>query len=308
MSNEDFINCLFKISEIEDEDFEGISLKFNRVWGHLQISDKMYPRYNNAINSFLNSNSYQEFNKYDKFVRGDIKGIFNRVFRRDQLDWMHVQIGLNLNRNDCGMYALKFGAFKSDDLHFNLILYNDLKNDTNLINSLNLLKKYIEINYNGIGKAIITKNKSISTFKSDKNSTVDYSDILSKIFEGSAEHYNTENILVNFLKDNGFHVEQNKLVDIFVRLKHGPAIFEIKSINDKNDKKQMRKAIAQLLEYNYIYNNLNCSLWILYSKLPQNSQYCIDFPKSLKINILWIEGNKIAGIDLDKLISSKLSD
>lgn len=107
-----------------------------------------------------------------------------------------------------------------------------------------------------------------------------------------------------FLEAHGIQVSESKLIDAYAVFGNSPAIFEIKSISESNERDQIRHAISQLYEYRFLHSVPNASLWVVFSQEP-SSQWYIDYLiKDRGMNVLWIQSEMIAGPsagDLDHL-------
>ena len=116
-----------------------------------------------------------------------------------------------------------------------------------------------------------------------------------KMEQASQAHQYTLALLQTFLKDKNIPVSESKLIDNFCFLSGRPAIFEVKSITEDNEREQIRHAISQLYEYRFLHSLLDASLWIVFSKKP-SSQWFIDYLLvDRTIHVLWIENGKLGG-------------
>ena len=93
-------------------------------------------------------------------------------------------------------------------------------------------------------------------------------------------------------------------MDAFTRLKSGPAIFEIKSVTDENELSQVRHGLSQLYEYRFRHGLLDTSLWLLLSQKPK-AEWLVEYlEKDRCVHVLWVEGGKLSGPSIDKLLES----
>ena len=112
-------------------------------------------------------------------------------------------------------------------------------------------------------------------------------DLIDMVEQGAAE----EN-----LRKRGYVVQQNKLIDTFARIRSGPAIFEVKSINEKNEKSQTRKAHAQVTMYKYEHEGMDeASLWVVFSRQPVKRTWIPEYLSDQKIKVLWLEDGVLCG-------------
>ena len=87
-------------------------------------------------------------------------------------------------------------------------------------------------------------------------------------------------------------------------MKNSFGLFEVKSIHSKNEISQIRHAVAQLLEYRYMYNKPDASLWVVLSSKPSDflDEHIKFIREDRKMNLLWVENSKLTGPDINKLI------
>src|SRR5262249_15333769 len=112
---------------------------------------------------------------------------------------------------------------------------------------------------------------------------------------GSQAHRTTLKSLCAALTAYGLLVESGRLVDAYSRLPSGPAIFEVKSINQRNERAQSRHALSQLYEYRYLHNLADASLWLVLSEKP-TQLWLVDYlMKDRGINVLWSSSEGFAG-------------
>ena len=67
-----------------------------------------------------------------------------------------------------------------------------------------------------------------------------------KLEQANAAHQHTLTVLKESLFQQGLRVSENKLIDAYSVLSSGPAIFEVKSITETNERDQIRHALSQL--------------------------------------------------------------
>ena len=116
-----------------------------------------------------------------------------------------------------------------------------------------------------------------------------------KVERANSEHARTLKVLETYLSQLGYIVEHSRLIDCFARLKSGPAIFEVKSINEQNERSQCRHALSQLYEYEYLHELPDASLWLVFSRKPVK-QWLIEYLwKGRDLKLLWLEGNALGG-------------
>ena len=114
-------------------------------------------------------------------------------------------------------------------------------------------------------------------------------------------HKQTLNILREYVQKNGI-VPMQSDIDLYIEKGNNIFIFEVKSIHLGNFKTQTRKAVAQILEYEYfdVFGKVENSgkkinKGIVYSQKPLG-----DFIKFLafnKIYVFWIEQGALKGTE-----------
>ena len=117
----------------------------------------------------------------------------------------------------------------------------------------------------------------------------------SKMQRANSIHKSTVSALINFLLQKNYSPIENRLIDTFCELNSGPALFEIKSITEINERDQVREAVSQLLEYRYLYSLSDASMWIVFSVRPF-SQWLIEYLLNDRdIRVLWRNGDIFEG-------------
>jgi hypothetical protein len=123
----------------------------------------------------------------------------------------------------------------------------------------------------------------------------------SKMERANRQHATTLAILTRSLRQIGCEVRETKLIDTFSVVKNQPIIFEVKSINEDNERDQVRHAISQLYEYRFLYSLNEALLCLVFSQKPF-SQWLIDYLiKDRSIYVLWIEQDQLAGLSLKEI-------
>lgn len=94
-------------------------------------------------------------------------------------------------------------------------------------------------------------------FISKASITTDPDQRLKLLERATNEHETTVNQIVSLLENNGFNSFENvDGYDLFTPIsEHEGYLFEVKSVHRSNYKKQIREAVAQLLEYRYTYRD-----------------------------------------------------
>lgn len=123
-----------------------------------------------------------------------------------------------------------------------------------------------------------------------------------KMEGASLTHRATLQILKAYLHNRRRAVSESKLIDAFAVLRDGPAIFEVKSITESNERDQIRHALSQLYEYRFIHSMANASLWIVFSQ-PLSSQWYVDYLAGDRgIRVVWSSNGTLEGPSIGLLI------
>lgn len=124
-----------------------------------------------------------------------------------------------------------------------------------------------------------------------------------KMEQANRAHSATLHALCSYLKELNCNVRESKLIDAYAVLGANHVIFEVKSINEANEREQVRKAISQLFEYRFLYSIPNAVLCAVFSSKPV-SQWLIDYlVEDRGVLVLWVEGNTIAGESVGNLLA-----
>jgi hypothetical protein len=122
-----------------------------------------------------------------------------------------------------------------------------------------------------------------------------------KMERANLVHRGTLQVLRTHLQIRKRAVSEDKLIDAYAVLDSGPAIFEVKSITESNERDQIRHAVSQLYEYRFLHSMADASLWIVFSQ-ALSSQWYIDYlAGSLGFRVVWIDDGKLRGPSIDLL-------
>ncbi|MBK1666667.1 hypothetical protein CKO28_01235 [Rhodovibrio sodomensis] len=278
-------------------------------FGFLPISNRMSPVYRRgaeAIRAYLRAPE-RDIPDLDRI--GDCKGIFTRVAKQDQWDWATVQAALNIERNTARRISSTLAGLRATlkdggDPSALLTTLQELGTSA----YLGRLLRHLDAAHEGLGDGA----------KSAPENRADNADGAANTRpSGGHRHLNLAALraarenhehlvaeLSRLFRDHGFQPEESVHVDLFVQLKWAPAIFEVKTLTASNETAQMRKAVAQLLEYRFRYGQDKAALWILYASAPQDRMMLVDFPRSLGLYVTWAGGEGFEGPDGDKLLTN----
>ncbi len=122
-----------------------------------------------------------------------------------------------------------------------------------------------------------------------------------KFERANAAHERTLRILKNFLRQESLPVSESKLIDAYTVLSGRPAIFEIKSLTETNERDQIRHALSQLYEYRFLHAVKDATLWIVFSQAPSSRWYIDYLTGDRDVRVLWVEGGNLCGPSLTQL-------
>ena len=279
-------------------------------FGFTPISDRMRPRYRHAIQSMLLW--FNEGLHENAEIAGNLpihvseaKGMFNRCIRQDQWDWFDVWTGLGKP------------SFSDMRLSADLLtrLRAELRNDGTTADILDQLKDlalesrfllfldHIEQSYEGLPKGRRENTLQPSPRSQQHQSTRPSTRAIDKekLNYANQEHRRTLHILCDLLDKYGYYPEANTFIDVFTRLRSGPAIFEVKSISQDNELSQVRHAISQLYEYRYRHSYPDATLWLVLSRKPDSSWLASYLLEDRKIELLWVENETLTGPSFEEL-------
>ncbi len=114
--------------------------------------------------------------------------------------------------------------------------------------------------------------------------------------------------LIDIFRSKGYDTRKGKHVDLFAHNNTRAFLLEVKSTENKNFRSQVRKGIAQLLEYDYFdvqefikQNNLQLEdrfKLIIPSREPEDARY-VSFMNSLKIGIALVNDKRLQPVGDD---------
>ena len=277
--------------------------------GFEPITDAMRPRYVAAlrrVESALQSGALRE---QDADFFSDVKGMFNRVVKRDQSDWFAVYIALGRpTRERARLYATRLRELSRCLKRSNHVEAEALLSRLDDGEFLQIVSRACQ----AISEAAppLPAPSSIDrvpeTGVSDRRARRTMSDDQkSKLDSATATHEETLGILRAYLADSGHQIESNKFVDAFCRLKSGPALFEVKSITDATALHQVRAALAQLYEYRFRHQISGASLWVVLSQRPTRDAWLVDYLETDRdIRVLWVVDRQLSGPSIERLLES----
>jgi hypothetical protein len=122
-----------------------------------------------------------------------------------------------------------------------------------------------------------------------------------KLEQANAAHKYTLSILKEFLQQQSLPVSESKLIDAYSILSSGPAIFEVKSITEANEREQIRHALSQLYEYRFLHSLPEATLWIVCSQ-ELSSQWYVDYLTGDRgVHVVWLQNDELHGPSVEFL-------
>jgi hypothetical protein len=281
-------------------------------FGFLPISDRMRPRYVTSLRRLAALLKGEcELNQGDADVLSEVKGMFSRCARRDQWDWRAVHLALGEpTRAVAREFATNLGkitaALREGDIKSAMSHLEPLRS-SKLTRLAQAAADTIADSAPSIaGSRVVTGQR-----RSDKRESAEFGarTVLSsyskkKLDSANATHAELLDVLGSFLGVQGHRIEANQFVDAFTRLKSGPAIFEAKSVTDKNELSQVRHGLSQLYEYRFRHGLEDASLWLLLSRPPKEAWLVDYLERDRDVRLLWVEEGALNGPSVDRLLES----
>ena len=107
----------------------------------------------------------------------------------------------------------------------------------------------------------------------------------------SQAHHHLEQLLASKITAAGLTPRYNPNIDLFFEAASGTVVAEIKSCHSNNVHSQIRRGVAQLLEYEYVYASLLTGpiqkLLVLEMPPPHERRWLIPFLQSIGISTVW---------------------
>ena len=279
-------------------------------FGFMPISDRMRPRYLNASRALVSclSEPSQQRSDVTQTLPGlvsEVKGMFNRCIKKDQWDWYDVWSGLgkpsfsDMNRIQHLLTDLRGNLLQNETTD---AILAELRR-FGLEGRLSIFLDYIQKTYSSLaGSRNSTAIRSRRTILAQHNPAFGARLIdKEKLDYANREHTRSLVLLRNVLDEMGYFPEDNIFIDLFARLRSGPAIFEVKSINQDNELAQVRSAVSQFYEYRYRHEYEDATLWLVLSKELVSDWVIPYLLHDRHIEVLWVEEDKLSGPSVEKL-------
>lgn len=285
-------------------------------FGFLPISDRMRPRYRNAARAMATwlengLGAMAEPNAEFPVYVSEMKGMLNRCLRKDQWDWFEVWSGLGRpSMSDMRALSAELTSLRSQlDDSAAVDRTSRRLEGLGMAPRLRRFLSQLEASYAGLaGGREETANSEphVTASRGEGRTTTQLID-KSKLEHANREHRRTLTILTEALDEMGYYPEANTFIDLFVRLRSGPAIFEVKSVRQGNELSQVRHAISQLYEYRYRHQYPDATLWLVLSQEPATPWLPAYLVRDRRIELLWIADGKIAGPSREALADGGFS-
>lgn len=109
----------------------------------------------------------------------------------------------------------------------------------------------------------------------------------------SLSHFKLEELLAKIAKRKGLEPKYNQNIDLFFKRGNRCILVEIKSCMDSNFHSQLRKAVGQLLEYQFVYRKLLgpsiTKLILMETAPPKEKIWLLEYARSLGILVAWAD-------------------
>lgn len=153
-------------------------------------------------------------------------------------------------------------------------------------------------------KPVSTRSLTDKSFSEDENDPYIVSRTArTKMDRANQLHSTTLLVLKDTLKKADVRVEETRLIDAYASVHGKLVIFEVKSINQNNERDQVRHAVSQLFEYRYLYQRKEALLCVVLSGQPHSQwlvNYLLDEHTML---VTWVENGFLAGPSINELLN-----
>jgi|GEM_PF-5730228 len=181
--------------------------------------------------------------------------------------------------------------------------YSTFMNYINYLISYKVIKeaksKYILIKYTGaaVSQKNLTGNgigkRGFKAYSGNKKTIIAEIDA-QKRDRATIAHWNLITAKSEFLHDRKFTAIENGLIDLYAEDKKDVVIYEMKSMTQENFTSQLRKAIAQLYEYRYIFSAPKASICMVTNfPISKKHEWAVDYlTKDREIAYEWTDDFK----------------
>ena len=269
-------------------------------FGRLPISDRMRPRYQGAVSEVQRLVAGALPSAGSLEALSELKGMLNRVVRRDQRDWLSVSEALGhpdvaqLRRWVGAIVSLRSALAAGESLDLEP-LQSDLR--------FQAVMRQAEEALWGRHDAAPSKSRPVSAPRvfgpHDPPTELVYprsAETQAMLDRANQAHEDTRLALAAELTRSGFEPGQDELIDLYCELPSGFAIYEVKSITEANWRGQVRRGASQLKEYRFLRGLTgSASLYLVLSnRLPE--EWVLDLlVAEYDIGVLWRAGDRFVG-------------
>ena len=269
-------------------------------FGRLPISDRMRPRYQQAVAETQRLIAGESPSVTSLEGLSELKGMLNRVVRRDQRDWLSVSETLgHPDSSKLRDWVRAIVTVRSALAKGELADLEPLQTDLEFQMALQRADTVLS----GRREATSSKPRLASASRvlgpREPSGRLVYlrgAETQARLDRANRTHEDTRLALAAELRRRGFEPGQDQLIDLYCALPSGFAIYEVKSINEANWRSQVRRGASQLKEYRFLRGLTGAaSLYLVLSdKLPE--EWVLDLlVAEYDIGALWWSGGRFEG-------------
>ena len=284
-------------------------------FGRLPISDGMRLRYQAAVATGLAIFAGTELREKDAEQLSELKGMYSRVARRDQLDWASVSYVLgHPSRAAATTWAQRIASVRKAVATGNRPTTSPLPLDGSFRSTLERAEAALSgRSFPAIDPAgamvrrsskdlrlrrrpNLVDERDVAETLTDGTTILRHPETQAKLERANSVHEETRLALADELIARGFEPGENQLIDLYCELPVGLAIYEVKSINPGNWRSQVRKGTAQLKEYRFLYGATDRAALYLVLSEPLDAQWVLDLLiAEYQIGLMWRTADGFAG-------------
>ena len=115
-------------------------------------------------------------------------------------------------------------------------------------------------------------------------------------------HQMLVNLVAERIRNSDFLPKANRLIDLATHVDENDYIFEMKSITERNARRQIRRGISQLYEYRYLQNIPDAELvLVLEEQIPETVSWMEDYVREDRgIWLLWDGDGELNAPDITR--------
>jgi hypothetical protein len=266
-------------------------------FGRLPISDEMRRRYQKAIAASLGLVGDSVIDTDDLF---ELKGMFNRVVRRDQRDWASVATVLGSpQRSDLSLWVGRLTNVARQVRSGSAPMAEALMADAGFVDALrraDALLRGRTRTPSATPKSTPQRGRQNPGSEARSEALLRRPETQAMLERANRTHEDVRLALGDELTRRGYHPGADRLLDLYCELPAGLAFYEVKSTTSSNWRAQVRKGVAQLKEYRFLYGQTDrAALYIVLSE-PITESWVLDLlVAEYEIGALWRRGAGFAG-------------